>query len=97
MQKKSKYRIAIFFTILFVALLSAPTIILSFDSSVDVSSFYNINEEEENENLKLLFKDVLDDSEFFILTYTDLSLVRYPFKSYSNPHLNLIIPPPELI
>jgi hypothetical protein len=97
MQKKPKHKIAIFFTILFMALLCAPTIILSFDSSVDVSSFYNINEEEENENLKLVFKDVLDDSENFFITHTGFSIVTYTFKTYSKPYINLIIPPPEFV
>ena len=68
MQKSSKYRIAVFFTILFMALISAPTIILSFDDSVDVSNFYSINEEEENENLKLVFEEISQDSEaIFVL------------------------------
>lgn len=97
MQKSSKYRIAVFFTILFMALISAPTIILSFDDSVDVSGFYSINEEEENENVKLLFEDISIDSEDFFVVHTDLHLIGYTFKKYPKPHLNLISPPPDFI
>lgn len=95
MQKSSKYRIAIFFTILFMALISAPTIILSFDDSVDMSSFYSINEEEENENLKLLFEDNLELSEAFFVIQARGNHLVYTFKNYPKPHLNLIFPPPE--
>ena len=97
MQKSSKYRIAIFFTILFMALISAPTIILSFDDSVDVSSFYGINEEEESENLKLVFEDISEDSEHVLVVLKDVHVIGYAFKAYPKPHLNLISPPPEFI
>lgn len=97
MHTKSRYRIAVFFTILFVALISAPTIILSFDDSVDVSNFYSINEEEENENLKLVLKDTKDDLDGFLLRTTSVRHIGYTFKTYPKPHLNLISPPPEFI
>ena len=95
MQKSLKYRIAVFFTILFMALISAPAIILSFDDSADISGFYGVNEEEENENLKLVFENNFDDSESFFVIKTDGHLIRYTFKTYPKPHLNLIFPPPE--
>ena len=97
MQNSSKYRIAVFFTILFMALISAPTIILSFDDSVDVSSFYSLNEEEENENLKLVFEDFSEDTEALFVGLTDGHFIGYTFKTYPKPHLNLVSPPPEFI
>jgi len=95
MQKSSRYRIAVFFTILFMALISAPTIILSFDDSVDVSIFYSINEEEENQNVKLIFEKADQDIEMLFEEQTDATLVGYAFKNYPKPHLNLISPPPD--
>ena len=96
MQTGSQFRIAIFFSILFMALISAPTIILSFDDSVDVSSFYNVNEEEE-ENSKLLFQEISVPSEDTLTANTRAQLIGYTFKKYPKPHLNLISPPPEFI
>jgi len=91
MQKKS---IAIFFTIIFVALISAPSIIVAIDDSVDVSIFYTVTEEE-NENIKLTFSDNdLNKIEYIFFTDINDSLGYY-FKNYPKPHLNLISPPPE--
>ncbi len=58
MYQKFRYRIAVFFAILFITIVSAPTIILSIDDSVDATIFLGENDEEEKENMKLLF-DVL--------------------------------------
>lgn len=98
MQKKTKYRIAIFFTILFMSVISAPSIILSIDASVDVSIFYSINEEEEeNDYVKLTFKDDTKDSETLFIPIFDVYFNTYTFKAYSKPHINLISPPPKFI
>ena len=95
MQKSSKYRIAVFFTILFMAIISAPTIITSFDDSVDISCFYGMGEEEESENLKLLFDNNLENSDVLFVIKKNVHLIGYTFKTYPKPHLNLISPPPE--
>lgn len=96
MPKNTKYRAAIFFTILFMAIISAPTIITSFDDSVDLSCFFNMNEEEEeSESLKLLFESHLDPSEDYFVLKTRDSILGYTFKTYPKPHLNLVFPPPE--
>lgn len=90
-----KKTIAILFSVLFLAFITAPTIIIAVDNSVDVSVFYSVAEEE-NENLKLPFPDNgfngLED--LVILESKENS--RYYFKNYPKPHLNLISPPPEL-
>lgn len=98
MQKGTKYRAAIFFTILFMAIISAPTIITSFDDSVDISCFFGIGEEEEeSENLKLLLDNDLELSEDHFVIKTRGNLIGFEFKTYPKPHLNLILPPPEFI
>ncbi len=92
-----KKTIAISFTVLFMALIMAPSVIVAFDDSIDTSIFYSLTEEEENGKVKKLI------SPFSLLvndTTTDLNLKNnqgfcYWFKKYPKPHLNLISPPPE--
>lgn len=86
--------IAIFFSILFVAFVTAPSVILAMDDSFDVSIFYSITEEEEKETLKIAHMDELSDLEYLSASKTTDNL-GYFFKTYSKPHLNLISPPPE--
>jgi hypothetical protein len=99
MLKNSKKRIAVFFTIFFMAVITAPTVITSIDDSVDISYFFGIGEEEEEEskNLKLLFENSLELSDHFFVAKTDVHLIGYTFKKYPKPNLNLILPPPEFI
>ena len=97
MFQKYKYRAAVFFTILLMALISAPTIIVSFDDSADVTCFYGINEEEENQHVKLLFEQTKVDSGNLFEDEVNAHLVGYTFKHYPKPHLNLISPPPDFI
>lgn len=96
MSQKYKYRAAIFFTIILMALISAPSIILSIDNSCDVTSFYSMAEEEENNNVKLLFDNPFEDSEDIFDGLKKRNVIGYAFKNYPKPHLNLISPPPEL-
>ncbi len=79
-----------------MAIISAPTIVTSIDDSVDVSCFFGIGEEEESENLKLLFENNIEfsDDHHFVIKTRD-NLIGYKFKTYPKPHLNLISPPPE--
>lgn len=95
MTSQSKYYISIFFTIIFMAFIAAPTIIVSLDDSVDISIFYSLTEEEESENFKLIFDDKLEYSEVVYNLMANNFLIGYTFKSYPKPHLNLITPPPE--
>ncbi|SFI56477.1 hypothetical protein [Olleya namhaensis] len=89
--------VSIFFTVLFLALITAPSIIVAIDDSVDVSVFYSLSEEEEeNKNVNLTFViQNLEDAFFETSKTTDY--LRYHFKTYPKPHLNLISPPPEFI
>ena len=97
MFQKYKYRAAVFFTILLMGLISAPTIILSIDDSVDVTCFYSISEEEENHAEKLIFENVNLDNASFFEDQVTTEVIGYTFKNYPIPHLNLISPPPDFI
>ncbi|MEQ3663371.1 hypothetical protein [Olleya sp.] len=89
--------VSIFFTILFLALITAPSIIIVMDDTVDVSVFYSLSEEEEeHKNVNLTF--VLEDTEDAFYEASSINkYLGYHFKTYPKPHLNLISPPPELI
>lgn len=100
-KKMYKKSIAIFLTVLFVAVVSAPTIISAIDDSVDISILYSCTEEEEKESEKnktfeLIFSECKNDN--FSFGFSDgRSSLNYRFKNYPKPHLNLISPPPEFI
>lgn len=95
----SRSVISIVLSSLFLLFLTAPTVVLLIDDSIDVSSFYASSEEEEKGSEKNKEKELL----FFDLDSTDLDFASsevennlgYFFKNYPKPHLNLIFPPPE--
>ena len=97
MQKSIQNKVAIFFAILFMAVISAPSIIMSIDDSIDITFFYGENEEEEKENLKLLFEISSLSLEDLVISTNDFNATIYTFKSYPKPSLNLVLPPPEFI
>ncbi|WP_299108822.1 hypothetical protein [uncultured Winogradskyella sp.] len=80
-----------------MGLISAPTIILSIDDSVDVTCFYSITEEEENHAEKLIFEKINLDTASLFEDHTNTNHIGYTFKNYPIPHLNLISPPPDFI
>ncbi|MBR9845239.1 MAG: hypothetical protein GYB35_03600 [Algicola sp.] len=93
---------AIFFLIVFAFLISAPTVILAIDDTTDISYFYSITEEEENNTSKKMSElDVLASDNMIGLESLYFSNsnngLHYRFKTYPKPHLNLISPPPEFI
>ena len=96
MQKASRHIKALYLAILFVVLISAPTIIMSIDSSIDVSSFYNVNEEEEHENLKIVFKNTALDTQTLFEAPISLNYIGFSFKHYSKPYVSVVSPPPEI-
>ncbi|WCO01881.1 hypothetical protein [Psychroserpens ponticola] len=93
MQRKT---IAILFSILFVALITAPSIIIAMDDSFDVSIFYSITEEEEKESLKIFPTKEHSEAESLFASNSNDNL-GYFFKNYLNPHFNIISPPPDFI
>ncbi|TNJ47276.1 hypothetical protein KFZ70_04575 [Tamlana fucoidanivorans] len=84
---------------LFLLFVTAPTVILMVDDSIDVSSFYTCSEEEEKggEKHKEIDPLVLDqtNSELPIPFGLEEFELFYFFKKYQKPHLNLISPPPD--
>ncbi|KJD36641.1 hypothetical protein PW52_03065 [Tamlana sedimentorum] len=92
----TKNTIVIFFSVLLLGFIAAPTIIASIDDSVDISIFYNnVAEEEEVNKIKLPFSN--DSHEPADLTFlTSEVRTAYFLKNYPNPHLNLFSPPPEI-
>jgi hypothetical protein len=97
MKLKLRQNIAIFFTILFMGIISAPSLIMTMDDSIDVTCFFGINEEEENESFKLVFEAISSSHEDSFLDSKNAHKVAYIFKAYAKPHLNQIFPPPELV
>ncbi|MHA7842005.1 MAG: hypothetical protein ACX93I_01710 [Winogradskyella sp.] len=89
-----KKNIALCFVILFTLIISAPTIIVSCDDSADISAFFGMNEEEQ-EDIKLLFDQTLEDSEDVILDVTNSDYIGYTSNKYHKPFLDLISYPPE--
>ncbi len=82
-----------------MALISAPSIILAIDDSIDVSILYGSAEEEEKESEKnntiqlLVIQSDKKIEEFLFLT-NEIQF-EYKFTNYSIPHRNLISPPPD--
>ncbi len=96
----SRKLVASCLTVMFLMLLSAPTIIGIVDDSFDISIFFDLSEEEEkigktNKNTELLFLEFNDGVFDFALSEAENNL-EYFFRNYPKPHLNLISPPPEL-
>ena len=93
--------VAIFFTVLFMAINIAPSILVAIDDSIDISSFSDFSENEEEKKGKesektfeVFFESLKNDSDGF-LVFKTLKQTEYRFKNYPKPHLNLISPPPE--
>nr|WP_321234734.1 hypothetical protein [uncultured Psychroserpens sp.] len=98
----SRNLLAIFFSIFFLSLTTVPTIVMVVDSSIDVSIFFDISEEEEekeskkNKEFEVFVIDLDTELEDLKSTNSKEDLA-YKFKTYPKPHLNLISPPPEFI
>ncbi|KJD33936.1 hypothetical protein PK35_04150 [Tamlana nanhaiensis] len=91
----TKKTIVIFFSVVLLAFITAPTIIASIDDSIDISMFYNnIAEEEELGKIKLQYNKSSHET-LNLASLTSEVQIAYYFKNYPNPHLNLISPPPE--
>lgn len=90
-----KKSVSIFFTVVFLGLISAPSIIVAIDDSIDISILYSLSEEEEgNKNLEVVSSQDQEEINPFqsLLKFQNLG---YQFKTYPKPHLNLVSPPPE--
>lgn len=96
-----KRSIATFFSILFMALITAPSIIVVIDDSIDVSILFGCAEEEEKESEKNNTIELLvleSDKKLEVFSFlTDEIQFEYKFTYYPIPHRNMISPPPEFI
>lgn len=88
---------AIFFLVLFMGLIAAPSVIVVLDDSVDTSIFYSLAEEEETGKSKNVISPFSIESNDSVSTISlkNLQCFGYYFKNYPKPHLNLISPPPD--
>lgn len=98
-----KTLISLLFTIIFALLFSGPTIISILDKDLDVSMFYSLAEEEEEENSKESVKLISfelnahnDISYVFSFSEIDNSFIFY-LKTYSQLYLENVSPPPKSI
>ena len=78
----------------------APSIIVAFDNSIDISIIYYLNEEEEkgsetHKNIVVVFSKN-NHLELSLLSTNLKNKPGYFSKKYPKPHLNLISPPPEV-
>jgi len=95
-----KSTIAIFFSLLFVTLITAPTIAMALGAEYDVSILLDSNEEEEKEG-----KESLNDIEVKVLQISqkpssdvassETSILGFYSNKYSSTHTELLSPPPE--
>jgi len=95
-----KSTIAVFFSLLFVTLITAPTVVLAMDSDYDVSILLETNEEEEKEgkeslkDIEVKVLQILQKSSSDIL-FSDISILGFHSNKYSSAHKELLSPPPE--
>lgn len=93
---------AIFFLMIFAALITAPSVVMAIDDTIDISCFYTINEEEEEKGHEIAKEGKIFYAESmhlldYIKGFDKRKQHVYFFKNYPKPHLNLISPPPEFI
>ena len=95
-----KHHIHLFFSLIFIAFLTAPVIIPLVDESIDISIFHGLNEDESENEKHELTKDI----ELIITQFhaSDDSLIRTKRKAipsndswYLQFYLNISTPPPE--
>ncbi|TYB75937.1 hypothetical protein ES676_05675 [Bizionia saleffrena] len=95
-----KISLSIILTFLFIGFIVTPTFIVAMDKTADVSSFYSITEEEEQNSVSKNIEVVQNsqNNEFLVIHLTkDKADILYRFKNYSKPNLNIISPPPEYL
>ena len=82
---------------MFLTILTAPSIITFIDDNTDVSVFYSLSEEEEeNASFKMVFtKGIEENNSFYYLLQSEN--LGYYCKNYPKPHLNFTAPPPDFI
>lgn len=98
-------RIAIFFSILFMILLTVPTVITLTDASQDIAFFFDINEEEEEnkgkEESKVDSKLKIYPTTFaasFLSSHIQITKnIRFLSKNYVSQTPKITTPPPDFV
>ena len=94
-------KIAIFFSILFVGVITAPTIISMVDENQDVSIFLSLNEEEEDGNEIETLKELKVCPNYQISSFfrkiQKREMVRFTSKSYTSLFPKITTPPPRFV
>lgn len=100
-KKYLKIKIAILFSILFVSVISAPTIISFVDANQDISIFLNLNEEEEDNYESEAFKELKvyphSYSTIFFRKIQKRQIVRFNSKKYISLFPKITTPPPKFV
>jgi hypothetical protein len=94
--------VAVFFSFIFMALISAPTVSVVLNSDFDVSILLDSSEEEEKEgkesskDIEVKILQIRDDSgsSFFD---SSSSISGFYSNTYSSKHFKLVSPPPQNI
>ncbi|MFT4698530.1 MAG: hypothetical protein ACI9SJ_001680 [Flavobacteriaceae bacterium] len=95
----SKKSVSIFFSVIFLLVIVAPTVLVIVDNTFDISILYSSIEEEKGNEKHLdiesfLSKEKTIESDLvFALAENNIG---YFYKMYPKPHLNVISPPPDL-
>ena len=94
-----KTRIAIFFSIVFVSLLAAPSIISLTATSLDIVFFLDINEEEEASKVdsELKIYPTTFAASFLSRNFQITKNIRFHSKNYVSKTPKISIPPPKFI
>lgn len=88
--------------IFFLGIIISPTVIIAIDSSIDISMFYGVAEEneektnEKNIEIESLFYEMKERKRTLTLI-PKINKAFYVFKKYTKPHLNLVFPPPDFL
>ncbi|MFD1062790.1 hypothetical protein ACFQ1Q_05985 [Winogradskyella litorisediminis] len=95
MKSDHQHKLALFFALLFITIVAAPTVVVSMDDSADVTIFFGENEEEEKEGFNLIFDFLKSDIEQKLASEHSIKPDAYFFKTYPLPYRNLVSPPPD--
>ena len=93
-----KNKIAVFFSIVFLLFIIAPTVITMVDRTVDISIIYSNSEEESSskqaENVKIILLP-LKINDFIFSSTIKVNASIFTNNNYTKPYLNMVFPPPE--
>lgn len=94
-----RFKIALFFTLLFSILLIAPTVISVVDNTINLSLLVNMNEEEEgNNSIKEIKEKITSENENYYLVLhkiQKIKIISFQSKNYISEYPKNTTPPPK--